>query len=80
MRDVHFIANEISNVTFSVMLPMLRDSASFFTIPDTQEGFPTSGNDRNNNKFVILACPESLFIGEGYFRDNDNTKELCQLT
>ena len=77
MRDVHFIANEISNVTFSVMPTC---SASFFTIPDTQEGFPTSGNDRNNNKFVILACPKSLFIGEGYFRVNDNTKELCQLT
>ena len=77
MRDVHFIANEISNVTFSVMLPMLRDSASFF---NPEASGPTSGNDRNNNKFVILACPESLFIGEGYFRDNDNTKELCQLT
>ena len=44
-RIIYSIANEISNVTFSVMLPMLRDSASFFTIPDTQEGFPTSGND-----------------------------------
>ncbi len=27
------------------MLPMLRDPASFLTIPDKQERFPTSGND-----------------------------------
>ena len=43
------------------------------------ERFPTSGNDRNNNKFVILACPESLFIGEGYFRVNDGKSNVLLL-
>jgi len=40
--ELLFIANKINNVTFYVMPTCL---ASFFTIPDKQEGFPTSGND-----------------------------------
>ena len=54
--------NAINNVTFSVMLPMLRDSASFFKNPDVsgrQAGMTTLTNYVNLlNAFVLIPKTE----------------------
>ena len=51
--------NAINNVTFSVMLPMLRDSASFFKKDSRQAGMTTLKNYVNLlNAFVLIPKTE----------------------
>ncbi len=90
------IANEISNVIFSVMLPMFRDSVYFFAIleasrssvestveslrPDKSCTNDGAGASRKDSRHSSFVVLRRTGACLPQAGGNDNTKGLCQFT